>query len=141
MGTEWAETRLPRVVPLCSLKVARASKISGRKFSAFARRKPTGLTSAEMVALKCNAAARIGFLLAAAPFGRRAGQPSEGAPTDTARSPRASQRGTAPFAVAGRRVPRAQQEPEHRVLRSFPPSGTSCDRWPTGTKLRTVAAE
>ncbi len=35
--------RLPRVDPLCSLKVARASKISGRKFSAVARRKPAGL--------------------------------------------------------------------------------------------------
>src|SRR5688572_4530906 len=57
--------RLPRVDPLCSLKVARASKISGRKFSAVARRKPTGLTSAEMAALRCNAAARSGFLLAA----------------------------------------------------------------------------
>ncbi len=42
-GRTGAETRLPRVDPLCSLKVARASKISGRKFSAVARRKPTGL--------------------------------------------------------------------------------------------------
>ena len=75
-----------------------------------------------------------------APFGRRAGQPSEGAPTRTARSPRASKRRTSPFAAAGRRVhdSRPQQEPEHRVLRSFPPSGTcamarqrerSCGSW------------
>ena len=64
-----------------------------------------------------------------APFGRRAGQPSEGAPTGTARSPRANERGTSPFAAAGRRVhdSRPQQEPEHRVLRSFPPSGTYRD--------------
>ena len=36
---------------------------------------------------------------------------------------------TSPFAAAGRRVhdSRAQQEPEHRVLRSFPPSGTHRD--------------
>ncbi len=39
-----------------------------------------------------------------APFGRRAGQPSKGAPTDTARSPRASKGSTSPFAAAGRRV-------------------------------------
>src|SRR5688572_5850260 len=39
-----------------------------------------------------------------APFGRRAGHPSKGAPTRTARSPRASERRTSPFAVAGRRA-------------------------------------
>src|SRR5688572_31940533 len=57
--------RLPTADSLCDLKVARASRISGRKFSAAARRKPTGLTSAEMVAPICIAAARTGFLLAA----------------------------------------------------------------------------
>ena len=57
--------RLPTADSLCSLKVARASKISGRKFSAAARRKRTAFTSAEMVALKCNAAAVVRFLLAA----------------------------------------------------------------------------
>ena len=64
-----------------------------------------------------------------APFGRRAGQPSEGAPTGTARSPRAGERGMSAFAAAGRRVQdsRPQLEPEHRVLRSFPPSGTHRD--------------
>src|SRR5688572_30321396 len=57
--------RLPTADSLCDLKVARASRISGRKFSAAARRKPTGLTSAEMAAPICIAAARTGFLLAA----------------------------------------------------------------------------
>ena len=57
--------RLPTADSLCDLKVARASKISRRKFSAAARRKPTAFTSAEMAALRCIAAARIGFLLAA----------------------------------------------------------------------------
>ena len=66
-GTElrgWCP-RLPTADSLCSLKVARASKISGRKFSAVARRKRTAFTSAEMAALKCNAAAVGRFLLAA----------------------------------------------------------------------------
>ena len=58
--------RLPRVDPLCSLKVARASKISA---DGNFRRSLVGslraLTSAEMAALRCNAAARSGFLLAA----------------------------------------------------------------------------
>ena len=57
--------RLPTADSLCDLKVARASKISGRKFSAVARQNPARLTSAEMVALRCNAAARMGFFLAA----------------------------------------------------------------------------
>jgi hypothetical protein len=57
--------RLPTADSLCSLKVARASKISGRKFSAAARQNPARLTSAEMVALRCIAAARNGFFLAA----------------------------------------------------------------------------
>ena len=109
-------------------------------FLAFARRKPTGLTSAEMAALRGNAAARSGFLLAAAPFGRRAGQPSEGAPTDTARSPRARERGGPHLPLLGKEctTPGPQQEPEHRVLRSFPPRGhtamarnreRSCGSW------------
>ncbi len=78
-----------------------------------------------------------------APFGRRAGQPSEGAPTDTARSPRASERSASPFASAGRRAhdSRPQQERELRVLRSFPPRGTNRDGSESGTELRIVAAE
>ena len=125
------------------LKVARASKISGRKFSAFARRKPTGLTSAEMAALRGNAAARSGFLLAAAPFGRRAGQPSEGAPTDTARSPRAGERGASPFAAAGRRAhdSRASARTRTSSLAIFSTPGTHRDGSIMGTELRIVAAE
>ncbi len=57
--------RLPTADSLCSLKVARASKISGRKFSAAARRKRTAFRFAEMAAPKCNAAAVGRFLLAA----------------------------------------------------------------------------
>ncbi len=43
-----------------------------------------------MAARRCNAAARMWLPPRRAPFGRRAGQPSEGAPTGTALSPRAS---------------------------------------------------
>ena len=57
--------RRPTADSLCDLKVARASKISGRKFSAAARRKRTAFRFAEMAALKCNAAAVGRFLLAA----------------------------------------------------------------------------
>ena len=53
------------------------------------------------------------------------------------------QRSALPFAAAGKRVhgSRARQEPEHRVLRSFPPSGTQRDGSTTGAELRIVAAE
>src|SRR5688572_29775503 len=57
--------RLPTADSLCDLKVARASRISGRKFSAVARRKRTAFTSAEMAAPRCNTAAVERFLLAA----------------------------------------------------------------------------
>ena len=46
--------RLPTADSLCSLKVARASKISGRKFSAAARRSLRALTSAELVIGKAS---------------------------------------------------------------------------------------
>src|SRR3954470_12546211 len=58
--------RLPTADSLCSLKVARASKISA---DGNFRRPLVGslraLTSAEMAAPGCNTAARTGFLLAA----------------------------------------------------------------------------
>ena len=58
--------RLPTADSLCSLKVARASKISA---DGNFRRPLVGslraFTSAEMAALRCIAAARMGFLLAA----------------------------------------------------------------------------
>ncbi len=78
-----------------------------------------------------------------APFGRRAGQPSEGAPTGTARSPRAGKRDVPICPLLGGEctTPRPRQEPEHRVLRSFPPSGTCAIARQRGTKLRIVAAE
>ena len=57
--------RLPTADSLCDLKVARASKISGRKFSAAARRKRTAFKSAEMAALKMQRGGGRRFLLAA----------------------------------------------------------------------------
>ena len=102
-------------------------------FLAFARRKPTGLISAEMAALRGNAAARSGFLLAAAPFGRRAGQPSEGAPTRTARSPRAGKRRSA-FVAAEKRAHGSQGSARTRALRLaiFSTPGTNRDGSTTG---------
>src|SRR5688572_12955641 len=57
--------------------------------------------------------------------------------------PRASERGRPHLPLLGkeRAIRRAQQEPERRVLRSFPPSGTDRDGSELGTKLRIVAAE
>ena len=78
-------TRLPRVDPLCSLKVARASKIAGRQFSAAARRKPTGLLVCKNGCAGMHRGGPYWLPPRRAPFGRRAGQPSEGAPTGTAR--------------------------------------------------------
>ena len=48
-----------------------------------------------------------------------------------------------PHFAAGRRVHDSgpQQEPEHRVLRSFPPSGTCAMAPQLGAELRIVAAE
>ena len=82
-----------------------------------------------MAALRCITAARSGFLLAAAPFGRRAGQPSEGAPTRTARSPRASKRSTSPFAAAGKRVRDSRASARTRTprLAIFSTPGTDRD--------------
>src|SRR6188768_3940653 len=105
MGTDlgW-RSRLPRVDPLCSLKVARASKIAGRQFSAAARRKPTGLLVCKNGCAQMHRGGPYWLPPRRAPFGRRAGQPSEGAPTGTARSPRARERSRSPLTAAGRRV-------------------------------------
>ena len=111
-------------------------------FLAFARRKPTGLTSAEMAALRCIAAARSGFLLAAAPFGRRAGQPSEGAPTRTARSPRAGERGGPHLPLLGeeRTTPGPSKNQNTGSCGLFHPGDTPrCSE--SGTELRIVTAE
>ena len=98
--------RLPTADSLCSLKVARASKISGRKFSAAARRKPTGLESAEMAARRCIAAARSALPPRRAPFGRKESQPWAGVPPDA---------GLSPFARRPHRTP-----PPPRSAASFP---------------------
>ncbi len=138
-GPEGWRTRLPRVDPLCSLKVARASKISA---DGNFRRSLVGslraLTSAEMAARRCNAAARSGFLLAALHSvaervnPRKARPPASHGPRVLASAARR------PFAAAGRRVHDSRPQQEHRVLRSFPPSGTcaiarqrerSCGSW------------
>src|SRR6186713_727206 len=79
-----------------------------------------------------------------APFGRSAGQPSEGAPTGAALTPRARQRSRSPFTAAGRRVASfggLSQNQHPRVLRSSPLQGHAAMAQPTGTKLRIVAAE
>ena len=57
--------RLPTADSLCSLKVARASKIADGNFRRPLVKILRALMSAEMVALRCNAAARMGFFLAA----------------------------------------------------------------------------
>src|SRR5688572_15884371 len=78
-----------------------------------------------------------------APFGRRAGQPSKGAPTRTARSPRASEREMSPFAVAGRRAhdPGLRQNPNTESCDLFHPGGHTEMARNWGTKLGIVAAE
>src|SRR6187455_3177653 len=78
-----------------------------------------------------------------APFGRRAGQPSERAPTHTALSPWASKCSTSPLALLGKESHErgVQPEPEHRVSRSFPPRGHAAMARKRGTKLLVVAAE
>ena len=105
-----------------------------------------GLTSAEMVALKCIAAARSALPPRRAPFGRRARSTSP----DQARARHRTARPRVPRVAARPHLPllgeectssRAQQEPEHRVLRSFPPRGHQRDGSESGTKLRIVAAE
>ncbi len=79
-GLRLAE-RLPTADSLCSLKVARASKISGRKFSAAARRKRTALRSAESV--RGDATRRRSALPPRrAPFGRKESPPWAGVPPD-----------------------------------------------------------
>ena len=79
-----------------------------------------------------------------APFGRRAGQPSEGAPTGTALTPRASQRSRSPLAAAGRRVASfgglSQNQDSESCDLSHSRRHAAMAR-PTGTELRIVAAE
>ncbi len=79
-----------------------------------------------------------------APFGRRAGQPSKGAPTDTALSPRAGERGMSAICrcwekSAGLQASARTRTPSLAIFST--PRGTNRDGSTTGTKLRIVAAE
>ena len=79
-----------------------------------------------------------------APFGRRAGQPSEGAPTGTARSPRASQRSSPHLSRLGEESRASRGSARTRTLEScdlFHPRGHAAMARERGTELRIVAAE
>src|SRR3954465_14266265 len=129
MGTGWgrARWRLAVAEPLWSLNGARASKIAGRQFSAFARRKPRACTSAKLAALKCIAAARECFLLAALHsvaerFSHRQAPAPHSHRTDH-RSSLANRRGMYPLTSAEVRVARLEggvQIREAGSLRSSP---------------------
>jgi hypothetical protein len=113
-------------------------------FPAAARRKPTGLNVCRNGCAERHRGGPYWLPPRRAPFGRRAGQPSEGAPTGTARSPRARQRSRSPFTAAGRRVASFEglsQNQNPQILRSIPLRG-DMPRWlQVGTELRIVAAE
>src|SRR6478752_3026082 len=112
-------------------------------FLALARRKPTGLNVCKNGCAEMHRGGPYWLPPRRAPFGRRAGQPSEDAPTGTARS-----RVLASAAVPiyrcwekSRELQGARPEPE-------PPSLAICStrdmpRWldQGGTELRIVAAE
>src|SRR5688500_3347992 len=96
-----------------------------------------------MAALRCNAAARSGFLLAALHSVAERVNPRKARPP-APHGPRVlASAGRPHLPLLGKEctAPRAQQGPEHRVLRSFPPSGTQRDGSTTGAELRIVAAE
>src|SRR5688572_2565113 len=92
------------------------------------------LTSAEMAALRCNAAARSGFLLAALHSVAERVNPRKARPP-TPHGPRVLAKGSAPICRCWEKSARSkpQQVPEHRVLRSCPPSGTQRDGSATGS--------
>jgi hypothetical protein len=77
-----------------------------------------------------------------APFGRRAGQPSEGAPTRTARSPRTCNAARPHLAWLGKEctTPGPGKNQNTESCDPFHP-GTARDGSESGTKLRIVAAE
>src|SRR3954468_14162430 len=77
--------RLPTADSLCSLKVARASKISGRKFSAGARRKPTGLDVCRNGCAERHRGGPQWLPPRRAPFGRKESQPWTGVPPEVVR--------------------------------------------------------
>ncbi len=77
--------RLPTADSLCSLKVARASKISGRKFSAAARRKPARLDVCRNGCAERQRGGAQWLSPRRAPFGRKASPPWAGVPPDAVR--------------------------------------------------------
>ena len=79
--------RGPAADSLCSLKVARASKIAGRQFSAAARRKPTGLNVCKNGCADVHRGDPYWLPPRRAPFGRKENPPQAGVPPDSA-SPR-----------------------------------------------------
>ena len=84
------------------------------------------LTSAEMAALECIAAARIGFLLAALHSVAKRMNPRKARPPAPHQSPLASQRGMYPFATAERKSRETQcgwPEPRCANLAIFPTLG------------------
>ena len=96
-----------------------------------------------MAALRCIAAARIGFRLAALHSVAERVNPRKARPP-TPHGPRvlaSAGRPHLPLLGEERTTPGPQQEPEHRVLRSFPPSGTHRDGSQRRSELRIVAAE
>src|SRR6187200_650777 len=113
-------------------------------FLAAARRKPTGLLVCRNGCAERHRGGPYWLPPRRAPFGRRAGQPSEGAPTGTARSPRARQRSRSPFTAAGRRVASFKGSARTRTPEScdlFHSGGHAAMARERGTELRIVAAE
>ena len=74
--------RLPTADSLCSLKVARASKISGRKFSAAARQNPARLNVCRNGCAERQRGGAHWIFPRRAPFGRKESQPWAGVPPD-----------------------------------------------------------
>src|SRR5687767_15810254 len=90
--------RLPTADSLCDLKVARASKISGRKFSAAARQNPARLIVCKNGCAERQRGGAHWIFPRRAPFGRKESQPWAGVPPEAVRPPFA--RKTVPHASA-----------------------------------------
>ena len=130
----WA-LRLPTADSLCSLKVARASKISRRKFSAVARRKPTGLDVCRNGCAEMHRGGPYWLPPRRAPFGRKENPPQAGVPPDSA-SPRS-------LVTVGEEARDSMSVA--RTTRFEPcdlphPGGTCLAGYRTGTELQVVMA-